>query len=138
MGSGKIKFKRPKDESKKFDLSDSKPSPEELPPVFSFEYIQSPYSQEECQPAEIVALVKKLCQPRKVSWRQIKQSHRHGYGCEQIQQSSIKGVVIPKFITPDMTLLAFRFCGLAPMIGFRSERIFHIVWLDRDFTLYKH
>lgn len=141
MGSKKkIKIKRPKDESKRFDLSDSNstPSPEELPPVFSFEHIQSPYSHEECQPQELAALVKKLCQLSKIPWGQIKQVHRHGCGCEQIQRSSIKGVSIPKFITPDITLLAFRFYGKAPMIGFRSERIFHIVWLDRDFTVYKH
>ena len=138
MGSGKIKFKRPKDESKKFDLSDSKPSPEELPPVFSFEHIQSPYSHEECQPQELAALVRKLCQLSKISWRQISQADRHGCGYEHIQRSSIKGAKIPKFITPDITLLAFRFSGLSPMIGFRLKRIFYIVWLDRSFTLYKH
>lgn len=137
MVSKKLKIKHPKDELKKFDLSNSKPSPEELPPVFSFEHIQSPYSHKECQAQELADLVNKLCQLSKMSWRQIKQAHRHGCGCEQIQQNSIK-VGIPKFITPDTTLLAFRFCGLAPMIGFRSKRIFYIVWLDRDFTLYKH
>ena len=43
-------------------------------------------------------------------------THRHGLGCEKIQQSSIR-VSIPKRVTPDVTLLAFRFYGKAPIIG---------------------
>lgn len=42
----------------------------------------------------------------------------------------------PACITPDVTLIAFRFWGKAPMVGFRDGRTFHIVWLDVDFSLY--
>ena len=42
---------------------------------------------------------------------------------------------IPSVITPDVKILAFRFCA---MVGFRDGVIFHVVWLDRGFTLYDH
>ena len=35
-------------------------------------------------------------------------------------------------------LIAFRFAGNAPMVGYRVQAIFYILWLDRDFTLYDH
>ncbi|EML0361258.1 hypothetical protein RI835_000583 [Providencia rettgeri] len=62
---------------------------------------------------------------------------RHGLGFEKIKSSSIKAS-IPKHITDDVDLIAFRFFGMSPMVGYRNESTFFIVWLDRSFTLYDH
>lgn len=62
---------------------------------------------------------------------------RHGNGSEIISQSQTRSS-IPEHITDDTKLLAFRFYGKAPMAGYREERIFCVIWLDRDFTLYEH
>ena len=35
-------------------------------------------------------------------------------------------------------LLAFRFDQMKPFVGFRNRFIFHVLFIDRDFTLYKH
>jgi hypothetical protein len=35
-------------------------------------------------------------------------------------------------------LIAFRFAGNRPMVGYRVQAIFYLLWLDRDFTLYDH
>jgi hypothetical protein len=35
-------------------------------------------------------------------------------------------------------LLAFRAYDLVAMVGYRKGRIFHVVWIDREFKLYAH
>jgi len=67
----------------------------------------------------------------------ITNSPRHGLGYEKIARTSIRAP-IPTDITDDVTFIAFRFYGKAPMVGYREGYIFHILWIDRDFTLYSH
>ena len=46
---------------------------------------------------------------------------------------------IPSHITADVQrFIAFRFVGQAPMVGYRVQAVFYILWLDRTFTLYEH
>lgn len=47
-------------------------------------------------------------------------------------------VVVPPSITEDTPILSFRFSGKAPMVGFRREEVFYVVWLDRAFDVYPH
>lgn len=72
-----------------------------------------------------------------MTWIQIRGAHRHGLGTEKIEKSAIK-VPIPTVVTEDVSLLAFRFSGKAPMVGFRERDVFHVLWFDRDYSLYKH
>jgi hypothetical protein len=58
-------------------------------------------------------------------------------GYEKIPHVRIRAG-IPPAITEDVDILAFRFCGKAPMVGFRLDEVFFVVWLDRGFTLYDH
>ncbi len=106
-------------------------------PTFSFEYTGKAHGLADCDKIEKAALVDQLHSLSKMSWGQIKQSGRHGLGFEKIDRSAILEAV-PAVVTPDVNLLAFRFCGKKPMIGFRSGRVFNIIWLDRDFKVYKH
>jgi hypothetical protein len=97
----------------------------------------SGYSVNCCQTDEQAALSSKLFMLSRLPWRELRQAHRHGLGYEKIARHSIKAA-IPVSIPPDANLIAFRFHGKAPMVGFRQNRVLHIVWLDRDFTLYPH
>ena len=72
-----------------------------------------------------------------MTWAQIKTADRMGLGFETIARSSITAG-IPRHITDDVRLLAFRFFGNAPMVGYRDGRVFFVLWLDRSFTLYNH
>ena len=45
---------------------------------------------------------------------------------------------MPTHITNDQDFIAIRFHQLKPVVGYRIERIFHIVWLDYNMTLYDH
>ena len=72
-----------------------------------------------------------------ISWREIRQLDRHAYGTEIIDREILK-VGIPSFLTADVKLLAFRAFDLVAMVGYRKGRIFHVIWIDREFKLYAH
>lgn len=111
--------------------------PDELHPVFSFEYMVSGFDVEGCKKTDRASLALTLLKLSKLTWAQIKQCPRHGLGFETIDRDCIKAR-IPSVITPDVRLLAFRFSGMKPMVGYRIGRTFFIIWLDRDYSLYDH
>ncbi len=72
------------------------------------------------------------------SWDEIKLSGRHGIGSEKINRKSIRPS-IPREITPDVdNFLALRYSGKKAFIGFRNHYIFHVIYIDSDFSVYKH
>lgn len=82
-------------------------------------------------------MLERLRQISQRTWRDIRQLDKHGYGTETIPMHIMR-VAIPSFITEDVRLLAFRAYDLVAMVGYRSGRIFHVIWIDRSFKLYKH
>jgi hypothetical protein len=72
-----------------------------------------------------------------LTWNDIISSPRHGVGYEKISRNSLRQP-IPSHIQIDINLIAFRFCAKAPIVGYREENIFHVIWLDRAFNLYDH
>lgn len=111
--------------------------PEQRPPEFSFRYVQRAHCISQCDRDEKAALVDKLHRLSNLTWGQIKQQDRHGLGFEKISRHSIRAAA-PQHVTPDVDLIAFRFSGMKPMVGYRREATFFVLWLDRDFTLYDH
>ncbi len=113
-------------------------SPDVRPPSFSFQYLHRDYCITQCTEVERLAFVDKMRLLSQLTWSQLRQAQRHGLGYEIIRRSSIKPA-IPANITDDISFIAFRFCAKKAMVGFRSiEGIFHVVWFDRDFTVYDH
>jgi hypothetical protein len=107
------------------------------PPVFSFEFLQAGWCIQDCQQEERSKMLDKLRRLSRLSWQDIRQQHRHLLGTETIARGSIRAA-IPAFLTDDVRLLAFRAFDRVAMVGYRNERIFHVIWIDRDFTLYDH
>lgn len=107
------------------------------PPVFSFEYLQTGWCIHDCQQEERSKMLDRLRRISQISWRDIRQQDRHAYGTETIDRGILK-VGIPSFLTADVRLLAFRAYDLVAMVGYRKGRIFHVVWIDREFKLYAH
>lgn len=108
-------------------------------PAFSFKFInKDKYGLDKCTKDEKAALINKIHRLSQLPWSQINSSSRDGLGCEKISKTAIKAA-IPSNIKPDTEYFnAFRFNGKAPMVGYRDEKVFYIIWLDRDFTLYDH
>jgi hypothetical protein len=108
-----------------------------LHPAFCFRYLQNGWDLATLEQDEKLALVEKIVQIGGLTWQEIQGSHRHGNGHEKIARSSIRPG-IPPCVTDDVQLIAFRFHGKAPMVGYRSDKVFYVLWLDRAFTLYDH
>ena len=107
-------------------------------PVFCFRYLHPNHHLKDCTDGEKVALIERLVLLSKLSWSEIMMSPRHGIGSEKIALASLK-TPIPVSFTEDVTfVLAFRFKDKAPFVGYRNRFIFHILFIDRDFTLYDH
>jgi hypothetical protein len=108
-----------------------------LPPVFCLHHVSPAHCITTCDVDDRAAFATRIRLLSQLTWRQILNSPRHGVGCEKIRRDQIRAQV-PTSITDDTTFLAFRFSGLKPMIGFRTQDVFHIVWFDRDMDLYAH
>lgn len=128
------------------DRKGSRVKPHEAPridfetrgPSFSLHRLErGKYGLEGCSKDQKSAILDALLRRSQLSWRELRQAPRHGLGYEKIAHNSIK-TGIPNHVTPDTTLLAFRCIGTAPMVGYKEEDRFHIVWFDLDYTLYDH
>lgn len=138
MTKNKPKNKRIQQKEKRVSaLQASDVSSEQQPPLFSLRYLDNNYSLSNCTKDEKAAFADTLHRLSQVTWNQINSLPRHGLGYERISRSSITAA-IPSHVKEDVNLIAFRFCGKAPMVGYRDRAVFYIIWLDLDFTLYPH
>lgn len=117
-------------------VGDSRPA-EQRPPTFSLEYLSGDYCITECTTDQRAAFAITLHRLSRLPWSEIMKSHRHGLGAEKLRAKQINAR-LPRQVAPDVTLLAFRFSGKAPMVGYRDGATFHVLWVDRNFTLYDH
>jgi hypothetical protein len=116
---------------------ESDPPDDEQRPKFCLQYLADKFCISRCTREEKAAFADRLRELSSLTWRQLRQAGRGGQGYETIAQDSIKAP-IPTHITEDVRLIAFRFFGKAPMVGYRERTVFHIVWFDRQFKLYDH
>ena len=138
--SSKKKFKQPQKEKGKnlgTPLDKKQIPPEQQPPIFSLRYLEGEYCLTKCAQDDQAAFALKLHRLSKLTWSQIQSQDRHKLGYERISRDALKASV-PKFITEDVNIIAFRFSGLKSMLGYRDGSVFYIIWLDRNFTLYDH
>lgn len=114
-----------------------KVAPKQQNPIFSLVHLRKDYCLSSCTKDEKAAFADTLHRLSQLTWNQIGSSSRHGLGYERISQDAIRSG-LPSHIKDDVNFIAFRFFGKAPMVGYRDENVFHIVWIDRTFTLYDH
>lgn len=112
---------------------------EDKPPIFSLERLQNgEYCLQKLDTDGKANFAEAIFKRKELKWKDIKQCPKHGLGFEKIAKTSIKAPM-PKFITPDVDhFLAFRFYGKRPMVGYRINDIFYVLWFDKNFTLYDH
>ena len=112
------------------------------PPIFSLHHLRKDYCLSKCIKDEKAAFADTLHKLSQMKWSDLNQAPKHGIGFEKIKRSAFNNEqCIPSHITEDVKIIAFRFSGLKAMVGYRDpvdRKLFHIVWLDRDFTLYPH
>jgi hypothetical protein len=115
-------------------------SPDDLPTAFSFEKMQekSGHSVNCCQDEDREKLIQRMFMLSKLPWKNVKNAPNKGLGCEQIPKGRIKKP-IPSSVTPDVdSFSSLHYQGKKRFIGYRVGRIFFILWIDHDFTVYDH
>jgi hypothetical protein len=134
----KIKANIPLNQGKNVKLQSTTEMPDFDYPIFCFKHLHKEHDLEKCDDSEKKSLMEKIVTLSQLSWSNIQVAPKHGLGSEKINIKSIKPSR-PSFITDDVTfLLAVRFQGKKPMIGHRHKFVFHIIYIDRDFTVYNH
>ncbi len=107
-------------------------------PIFCFKHLHKDHNLDKCEESEKKSLIEKIVKLSQLSWADIQNAPRHGLGSEKIPINSIKPAC-PSFLTDDVKfLLSLRFDGMKPMLGHRNRFIFHVLFIDRDFTVYNH
>jgi hypothetical protein len=106
-------------------------------PRFSLENLSKSHCLSSCEVPEKAAFADRLHEMSQLTWQQIAQADRHGQGSETIDRDAIKAS-IPSCITEDVTIIAFRCIGMAPMVGYKVHDTFYVVWIDRQYNLYPH
>ena len=109
-----------------------------LHPIFNLEHLGGAYCLSKCTQEEKAAFADKIHLLSQLTWAQISHAPRHGLGYESIPRHQLNVSTFPPELTPDVKILSFRFHGLAPMIGYRDNRVFVVLILDRDYTAYNH
>ena len=104
-------------------------------PIFCLCFLQRDFCLSKCNPEERCAFADTLHKLSQTTWAQIQSSNKHARGCEIIPRSSLK-FVPPRHVTDDVPILAFRFFGKMPMLGYRDGRVFHVIALDRTHDAY--
>lgn len=118
----------------------STPNYDKMPPLFSLQRLQTTtkYCFSTLNQEQKSAFANAIYRRREKTWSDIKKAGHHGLGFEKIKLHAIK-LDVPRFITDDMDhVLAFRFHGMAPMVGYRQKDVFYVLWFDHDYTLYDH
>ncbi len=107
--------------------------------LFSFQYLDSDYGISECEKEDQAAFSNQLQTIGSRTWQELQQAPKHGQGFEKIKRHAIN-YPIPKHLKDDesVNFLAFRFSSMKAMVGYREREIFHVIWIDRDFSVYKH
>ncbi len=120
------KIKIPSENSIEFDY-----------PIFCFRYLQTVSNGGYKFYSDFVERLKKISG---LTWNQINDADRHGFGTEKMPVKQIKPQ-LPRFVTPEIThLLVFRANGdNRPFLGLRSGVVFHIIFIEEQFgDVYDH
>ncbi len=132
-----IKIKRVEDHNKVLRLK----SDSGLESLISFSFVHfndKEYGLQDCTLEDLTALIRKLKILGNKTWTEISGAGKHQLGCEILKTSQLRKPLPPSVPSDIDKVLCFRYRGKAPMVGFREGSVFHIIFLDRDFTLYPH
>ncbi len=111
-------------------------------PIFCFRHLHPDYDLDRCVLSDVKfskQFLKKIQLLSSTSWNDLQFSDHHGHGTEKISISSINKP-IPSSITEDVKdFLSFRFYGTnGRIIGFKTQAIFHVVYVDTKLDVYCH
>ena len=103
-------------------------------PIFDFQYLGN---YREIPRDEKKHFIDKLVVLSRLTWKEIHHSNRHQHGFERINLNQIRVQLVG--LTEDVNQVdVFRYHEMKPMIGIRSGEVFKVMYLDYNFTAYRH
>ena len=106
-------------------------------PVFCLHYLDVKYCLTKCNQEERASFANTIRILSNFSWNEIISNRIEGYE-KILNKRSINKGNLPNSIPDDASIISFHFHGKKPMLGFRRECVFHIIWFDPRFELYDH
>lgn len=104
-------------------------------PLFSFKYLKD-VSIDKCEdPTFFRNFLIRLQKLSELGWKEIRLSHRHGYGMEKIPVTQIiPQKQLPAFVTKEAGVDVFRSSGdNRVFVGLQRGRIFYIFFIEAKF-----
>lgn len=134
---GKIKHRVTRDKIHKTPAT----NPAELPrtidyPILCLHYLSQKYCITKCNRDEKAGFADAIRMLSQQKWSQIITNRVLDF--EKIRDRRDIREAVPQGLTEDLPIIGFLFHDRKRMVGCRSGPIFHIIWLDRDFSLYNH
>jgi hypothetical protein len=111
------------------------PSASDQRPLFSFYHLEDGFRVSDCQARDRGDFAVRLEELSQLTWTQIILAPRQGLGAETIKRESIR-VRVPSDLTRDLRIIAFRFGSGARIVGYREDRVFHVIWVDPNHRVY--
>lgn len=107
-------------------------------PLLCLQYLQPGYRISDCDTAEQARVALRFQQWASLTWHDLRSAPRQGLGSETIRRESLSESV-PAHVTPDVEMLAFRTggSGSGRLLGYRVDRVLHILWIDPHHRLYR-
>lgn len=130
---GRIKKPTPGTGKRIVPTEEGRPT-DNLYPIFRITDLQRDFCIRNCDQAQQAAFARALRDLSSLTWGQIKQAPRQGMGFERIYKINKK---VPSQAEKE-TLISFRVDGLSRLIGYRSQEVFHILWIDLRGDVYDH
>jgi hypothetical protein len=121
-------------------LIEVKYNPEDNPPRFSFRNLTngSKFGYKGLEHEDKIKLINTLHTLGSLTWAQIRTLSREKSGCEIINRDSLE-FSVPDSVPATSKIIAFRFSGMAAMLGYRSTfGTFYIIAFDTKFKAYDH
>lgn len=106
-------------------------------PVFCLRHLQAGYDIDDLDKDDQHHFIKRLRHLSKMEWPAVISAPRHGVGKENISRRAIR-VAMPKLIADGTVLWALRYAQRKAMVGWRDGDVFHVVWIDHNFSVYNH
>lgn len=103
-------------------------------PFICLAHLARGYCVFDCETQEQAAFAKALRDISRRTWKELKQAPRKGVGFETIYNVKKE---LPES-AKKKRIISFRISSVFRMVGYRDQRVFHVLWVDPKGEVYEH
>lgn len=114
------------------------PNPLNQHPLWCFHFIDPKFSADVLETEAVRALIAAFVKRSSLTWNQLIMANKHKLGTENIPVKITKPKMPPSF-KDEEHFIVMRYHDKLPFGGVRVGRIFHVIWIERQFgEVYEH